>query len=77
LTTPIDIFAGEQQFRLQVQTRFAEPVKLPTATTANVDTLYPPADWQWCMVAITNGTSNRHIAISDGTNWRYSNGGMV
>lgn len=77
MTTAINVFVSEREFRLSIQQRFAEPVKLPTATAATVDTLYPPADWQWCMVAITDGTSNRHMAISDGTNWRYSNGGMV
>lgn len=77
MTTPIDIFSGEQQFRLQVQLRFAEPVAQPQTTKAALASAYPASSWAFCTVAVTDGTSNKFLAISNGVAWYYMDGTLV
>lgn len=77
MTTPINIFVGEQQFRQTVQLRFAEPVALPQTTKAALASAYPASSWSFCTVAITDGTSNKFLAISNGVAWYYMDGTLV
>lgn len=74
MTTAIDVNVGERQFRRSVQDRFAEPVTVPVYTVA---TLPAAASWQWGLIAVSDGTSNKRLAISDGTNWRWPDGAVV
>ena len=32
---------------------------------------------QWGLIAVSDGTSNKRLAISDGTNWRFPDGNIV
>jgi hypothetical protein len=73
MTTP-DQFAGERQWRAQVIERFGEPQTLPVYT---VSTLPTASSWQWALIAVSDGTSNKRLAISDGTNWRWPDGAIV
>ena len=74
MTTAIDVFVSDRQFRLSVQNRFAEPQTLPVYTDA---TLPDASDWQWALIAVSDGTSNKRLAISDGTDWRFPDGNVV
>lgn len=40
-------------------------------------TALPPGDYQWSTVVVTNDASNRRLATSDGTNWRFQDGTIV
>lgn len=77
MTTAINIIVGDRQFRESVQTRFAEPVALPQSTVGDVDTDYPAADWPYCVVALTDGTGNKFLAVSNGSAWYYMDGNAV
>lgn len=48
--------------------------KLPAFTVA---TLPNAATYQWGLIAVTDGTANKRLAISDGTNWRWPDGAIV
>lgn len=53
---------------------FAQPPKLPSYT---VGTLPAAASYARCLVYVSNGTSNKRMAISDGTDWRWPDGAVV
>lgn len=53
---------------------FAGPLTLSAYTVA---TLPDAAQWPWGIVAVTDGTSNKRLAISDGTDWRWPDGAVV
>lgn len=74
MTTTLDQFAGERQWRAQVAARLGEPQTLPVYTIA---TLPDATLWPYAMVAVSNGASNQRQAISDGTIWRYPSGTAV
>lgn len=50
------------------------PLKLPTYTVATVPSA---ATFVRCMIYVSDGTSNKRLAISDGTNWRWPDGAVV
>jgi hypothetical protein len=74
MTTDIQVFAPEPQFRKLLKTRLAEPVQMPSYTVA---TLPDAADWLGCLIYVSDGTSNKRVAVSDGTNWRFPDGNIV
>lgn len=47
---------------------------LPTYTVSGVP---PASQWTYCQIYITNGASGLTVAISDGTNWRWTGTGAV
>lgn len=77
MTTEVPEVGPEWKFRTSVIARFSEPVLMPTATVATVNTLYPAADWPGCSVYLSDGASNKFIAISNGSAWRYADGSAV
>lgn len=50
------------------------PFCLPTYTVA---TLPAAAAFARCLIYVSNGTSNKRFAVSDGTNWRWPDGAVV
>jgi hypothetical protein len=57
-----------------VETEMQAPFKLPEFTVAGM----PSASfYRGCAVFVSDGASNKLIAISDGTNWRYADGNTV
>lgn len=50
------------------------PLGLPVYTVATLPTA---SEWPYSLVAVSNGTSNKRLAISDGTNWRFPDGAVV
>lgn len=50
------------------------PVKLPAFTVA---TLPNANTFTQCIVYVSNGLNNKRLAISDGSNWRWPDGGLV
>ena len=77
MTTPIDVYVTDRQFRLTVQLRFAEPVLQPQTTRAAIASAYPAASWPFCTVAVTDGSSNKYLAVSNGSAWYYMDGSAV
>ena len=77
MTTAIDVNVGERQWRKSIQDRFAEPQTLPVSTVAALNGAYPPEDWAYAIIAVSDGTSNKRLAISDGTDWRWPDGAVV
>ncbi len=75
--TDILIYVSDTQFRTSVKNRFAEPVILPTTTVSAIGTDYPAASWTRGMVYVSDGTSNKRLAVSDGTQWRWPDGNIV
>lgn len=53
---------------------FAGPVRLPSYTVA---TLPSAATYVRGLIYVSDGTSNKRLAISDGTNWRWPDGAIV
>lgn len=74
MTTAINQYVSEAEFRRSVAARFAEPQTLPVYTIA---TLPAASLWPYAIAAVSDGMSHRVVVVSDGTNWRYSNGGAV
>ncbi|MBW6400897.1 hypothetical protein KPL78_23760 [Roseomonas sp. HJA6] len=50
------------------------PLRLATYT---VSTLPSAAGFARCLVFVSDGTSNKRFAVSDGTNWRWPDGAVV
>lgn len=48
-------------------------VVLPSYTVATLPSATQPAQ----LVFVSNGTSNKRLAVSDGTNWRFPDGNIV
>lgn len=74
MTTEPDIFCADRQYRLMMRARLGEPVKQPAYTVATLPTA---ASWTGCTIYVSDGTSNKRLAISDGTNWRWPDGAIV
>ncbi len=53
---------------------FAGPISLAPYTVA---TLPAAADWPNGIIAVTDGTANKRLAISDGAAWRWPDGAVV
>jgi hypothetical protein len=51
-----------------------QPVKLPSYTVATVPTA---GLWPGCLIYVSDGTSNKRLAVSDGTNWRFPDGNVI
>lgn len=51
-----------------------KPVRLAVYTVA---TLPAAASYTWGLIAVSDGTGNKRLAISDGTNWRFPDGAIV
>lgn len=77
MTTAINIIVSEPQFRREVQLRFAEPVKLATSTAASASANYPPATYPFSLIAITNASGNKFLAVSNASAWFYVDGTPV
>jgi hypothetical protein len=52
------------------------PVQIPTSTVAGLSS-FPPATYPRCMIYVSDGSTNRRLAISDGTSWRWPDGAVV
>ncbi|MFM7304887.1 MAG: hypothetical protein ACKO4X_16365, partial [Alphaproteobacteria bacterium] len=50
------------------------PLQLPSFTVA---TLPAAASYPRCMIYVSNGATNKRLAISDGTSWRWPDGAVV
>jgi hypothetical protein len=51
---------------------------LPSYTVAELLAGDPdPAAYAQCLVYVSNGTSNKRLAISDGSDWRFPDGSIV
>lgn len=74
MTTAINQYVSEAQFRRSVGARFAEPQTLPVYTIATLPTA---SLWPYATVAVSDGASNQRLVISDGTVWRYPSGTAV
>lgn len=52
----------------------AAPLRLPTYTVA---TLPSAATFARCLIYVSDGTTNKRFAVSDGTSWRWPDGAVV
>lgn len=52
----------------------SNPLQIPGYTVA---TLPAAATYTRCLVYVSDGTANKRLAISDGTNWRFPDGAIV
>ncbi len=50
------------------------PFQLPSYTVA---TLPAATSYTGCLIYVSNGTTNKRLAVSDGTNWRFPDGAVV
>lgn len=50
------------------------PVKLASYTVAGVPAA---ATYTGSIIYVSNGTANKRLAVSDGTNWRWPDGAIV
>lgn len=67
-----------QLFREHAQALNTKSIDEPFALfSATVSTLPTAADWTGCAIYVSNGTSNKRLAVSDGTNWRFPDGNVV
>lgn len=55
-------------------TSMEAPLPLAAYTVAGLPTA---ADWTGAVIYVSDGTSNKRLAISDGTNWRFPDGNVV
>jgi len=53
------------------------PLQLPSVTVATVASTYPPATYPRSLVYLSDGASNKKLAICDGSAWRYPDGTTV
>ena len=53
--------------------RPGEIITLPTFTVATLPTVIPAGQ----IIYVSDGTSNKRVAVSDGTNWRWPDGVIV
>lgn len=74
MTTIPDQVSSERQYRQMMNARLGEPVAQPAYTVA---TLPAAASWTGCTIYVSDGTSNKRLAVSDGTNWRWPDGNIV
>lgn len=51
-----------------------KPLRLQIFTT---QTLPLASDWQYCIAYLVDGQGGRHIIVSDGSVWKYADGGQV
>lgn len=65
-----DVFVIEQSSGSVLQTG----LKLPVYTVATLPTA---STYPYYLIAVSDGTSNKRLAISDGTNWRFPDGNTV
>ena len=56
------------------RTTAAQLRSLPQYTLANLPS---PATWAGSLAYLINGSSNRHLVISDGTSWRFPDGNLA
>lgn len=59
---------------LRITNRTDGPFRLPSFT---VSTLPTASKWAQCLIYVSNGTTNKRLAVSDGTNWRFPDGNIV
>lgn len=50
------------------------PLQIPGFTVA---TLPSASTFNRCLIYVTDGTANKRLAVSDGTNWRWPDGAIV
>lgn len=71
--------AGEAAISVSINTNvasFSAPVQIPSVTVAVLAGL-PASAYARCLVYVSDGTANKRLAISDGTNWRFPDGAIV
>lgn len=51
-----------------------KPIQLQVFT---IQTLPIARDWKYCIAYIEDGQGGRHIVVSDGSVWKYADGGQV
>lgn len=55
-----------------------EPAPLPVILAAyTVSTLPDATKYTGGIIYVSNGTANKRLAVSDGTNWRFPDGNIV
>lgn len=64
----------DQEIATAVIGLMTDPLRVPSYTVA---TLPSAATWTQCLVYVSDGTSNKRLAVSDGTNWRFPDGAIV
>lgn len=71
--TDVDLYVSERQFRREVQSAL-QLLQLPSYTVA---ALPDAATYVRGIIYVSDGTSNKRLAVSDGTNWRFPDGAIV
>lgn len=59
---------------LRAGIEYQGPIVLPVYT---VSTLPTAADYTAAIIYVSNGTSNKRLAVSDGAAWRWPDGAVV
>ena len=65
---------NEFLFRTQLLSYLQGPIALASYTVA---TLPAAATYANSIIYVSDGTSNKRLAVSDGTNWRFPDGNIV
>lgn len=74
-TVSLNIYEkNERLWRQQLLAQFQGPVVLPIYT---VGTLPAAATYANSMIYVSDGTSNKRLAVSDGVQWRWPDGAIV
>jgi hypothetical protein len=81
---PVQVTAqgSDTNVALQFQAKGAAPVaalnpmQLPTSTVAGLSA-FPAATYPRCLIYVSDGATNRRLAVSDGTSWRWPDGAVV
>lgn len=71
--TTVQQVSSDRQFRAEVCSAL-ELLQLPSYTVA---TLPSAATYVRGIIYVSDGTSNKRLAVSDGTNWRFPDGNIV
>jgi hypothetical protein len=61
----------------QAYHHFMDTGVIPILPTYTVSTLPSAATYTRGLIYVSNGTTNKRLAVSDGTNWRFPDGNIV
>lgn len=79
--TRITVNNGDNSWESQLNTNFQQlydrplPIVLHAGTLANLETIRPAAQFQWCLAIVdydSAGTPGQHVAFSNGTAWKLA-----
>jgi hypothetical protein len=81
---PVQVTAqgSDTNVAIQFQAKGAAPVaalnpmQLPTSTVAGLSA-FPAATYPRCLIYVSDGATNRRLAVSDGAAWRWPDGAVV